>query len=72
MSIKVPNKKIERLASLASKFLSNSEVTANELRSFIGRAESVRPAAELALSIIVLCRHYFPGVCHFLGKRLSL
>ena len=48
MTVSVPRDKVVKLCDLAEGFVLKGGCTADELRSFLGRAESVRPAAELA------------------------
>ena len=48
MTISVPLDKIQKIVSLASCTKSRGGCTADELRSFLGRIESVRPAIETA------------------------
>ena len=48
MTIGLPRDKVVVLSDLASGFLTQGGLTADSLRSFLGRAKSVRPAAPLA------------------------
>ena len=48
MEISLPTKKVEKIVSMATNFLANNGCTANELRSFLGTLESVRPVVEVA------------------------
>ena len=47
-TVTLPAEKVEKLGSLAREFLQKDGCTAEELRSFIGRAESTRTAVEVA------------------------
>ena len=48
MTISLPEEKKCRIISLATRFLDGNGLTANELRSFLGVLESVRPVVEIA------------------------
>ena len=48
MVLSLPQEKIDRIAGLAAGFLRNGGYTADELRSFLGRLESVRPVVQVA------------------------
>ena len=48
MEISLPTKKVDKIVSLATAFLANNGCTANELRSFLGTLESIRPVVEVA------------------------
>ena len=47
MTISLPEEKKCRIISLATRFLDGNGLTANELRSFLGVLESVRPVVEI-------------------------
>ena len=48
MTIALPSLKVEKIITLATAFLEQGGFTADELRSFLGRLESVRPVVEQA------------------------
>ena len=48
MVLSLPQEKIDRIAGLAAGFIRNGGYTADELRSFLGRLESVRPVVQVA------------------------
>ena len=48
MTISLPDKKKCHIVDLANKFLESNGFTANDLRSFLGVLESVRPVVEIA------------------------
>ena len=48
MTISLPTLKKARIVDLATRFLGDNGLTANELRSFLGVLESVRPVVEVA------------------------
>ena len=48
MTISLPDEKKCRIVGLANKFLDANGFTANELRSFLGILESIRPVVEVA------------------------
>ena len=48
MTLSVPEPKIDKIREIASDFLDKGGCTADAIRSFVGRLESVRPATPLA------------------------
>ena len=48
MTLSLPEDKIVKIVSLAGDFLARDIISADQLRSFIGRLESVRPAVQVA------------------------
>ena len=48
MEISLPQDKVVKIVGLASDFLNRGGCTADELRSFLGRLESVRPVVQVA------------------------
>ena len=48
MRVSLPTDKVEKIVTFASEYLEKGGCTADELRSFLGRLESVRPVVEQA------------------------
>ena len=71
MTVSLPHVKVSKIVDLASRFLDNGGLTADELRSFLGRLESVRPVVEQAplnyRSVQYLLRPLRRG--HWRGQR---
>ena len=74
MTLSLPDKKVAKIVSLATDYLARGNYTADELRSLIGRLESVRPAVEVAAlhyrSLQAMLRPLQRGVWQ--GSRLLL